>query len=131
MVSPSHTGRRPAAVAGRVYPADPRDLRSRLDQFLTDVPPESREPAGVVVPHAGLVYSGQCAAHVFARIRLGDVVVVLCPTHTGRGDPGRASLWPDGVFETDFSSVERNAAVRIRSLCTVFQVTFDGTTDRA
>lgn len=54
-----------------------------------------------MVPHAGLQYSGACAAEVFKRVQLAPTVVILAPNHTGRvGAPGGASAWTTGAFET-------------------------------
>lgn len=45
------------------------------------------------------MYSGRCAAAVFARLKIPDLVVILAPNHTGLlGAPGGASLWRRGAF---------------------------------
>lgn len=100
------TGLRPTAVAGHFYPADPEQLRRMIDSFLREVDEEVRSVRAVIAPHAGLVYSGQCAAHVFGRISIPPVVVILAPNHTGRGRaPGGASVWGRGAFETPLGRV--------------------------
>ena len=38
-----------------------------------------------MVPHAGLVFSGQLAAAVFNRLKIPELVIVLGPKHTRRG----------------------------------------------
>ncbi|MFQ6045676.1 MAG: AmmeMemoRadiSam system protein B [Gemmatimonadales bacterium] len=97
--------RRPA-VAGYFYPDDPDDLRGMVEQFLGEVDAERRRARGAIAPHAGLVYSGQCAAHVFARVEIPRTVVILAPNHTGRlGAPGGASLWRSGAFDTPLGPV--------------------------
>jgi AmmeMemoRadiSam system protein B len=96
--------RRPA-VAGLFYPDDPARLRDMAGGMLAEVDAESAPAVGAVVPHAGLVYSGQCAAHVWKRIRIPETVVVLAPNHTGAvGSPG-ASLWARGRFTTPLGDV--------------------------
>jgi AmmeMemoRadiSam system protein B len=82
------TAHRPAAVAGRFYPAAPALLRAELQGYLDAVPatpPGSRPPKLLVVPHAGTVYSGPIAAHAYARLRPWrdqiHRVVLLGPTH--------------------------------------------------
>jgi len=78
---------RPAAVAGRFYPADPDELRSCVQRFIdegaapvTDVPPKA-----IVVPHAGYPYSGPIAGSGYAQLTAlqGQVsrVVLLGPAH--------------------------------------------------
>jgi hypothetical protein len=96
---------RPPAVAGQFYPADPLELRDMIRGFLRDVPGEARSVPAAMVPHAGLVYSGACAAQVFGRLALPPVIVILAPNHTGAGVPGRAALWGSGVFETPLGGV--------------------------
>jgi AmmeMemoRadiSam system protein B len=96
---------RPPAVAGQFYPKDPRELQDMVRGFLRDVPAEARSVPAAMVPHAGLVYSGACAAEVFGRLALPPIVVMLAPNHTGAGAPGRAALWPAGAFETPLGPV--------------------------
>jgi AmmeMemoRadiSam system protein B len=76
---------RPAAVAGSFYPADPGELGRMLDGYLAaEAPPPERWPA-VMVPHAGLVYSGRLAADVLRRVVIPDRVIVIGPKHTRLG----------------------------------------------
>lgn len=98
---------RPAAVAGRFYPDAPDDLRSMVNSFLVEAAsPTTAAARGVVVPHAGLQYSGACAAHVFASVEWPAVVVILGPNHTGVVPVrGRASVWVDGGFDTPLGLV--------------------------
>jgi len=59
-----------------------------------------------VAPHAGYVYSGLTAAHVFARLDIPPVVVILAPNHTGVcAARGGASLWEAGAFRTPLGDV--------------------------
>jgi MEMO1 family protein len=78
---------RPAAVAGRFYPADPDALASLVDELLGDVPAEEprARPVAAVAPHAGYQYSGAVAAHTYAHLVPWrdeiSRVVVLGPAH--------------------------------------------------
>jgi AmmeMemoRadiSam system protein B len=102
--------RRPA-VAGSFYPRNPSELRALVTGFLGAVDAEPAPAVGALAPHAGLVYSGACAAHVFKRVALPPVVVVLAPNHTGHlGSPGGASVWARGAFATPLGEVAINAA---------------------
>lgn len=78
---------RSPVVAGRFYPADPRELAMLADR-LFDAASRPALPAGrlraLVVPHAGYVYSGAVAAAAFAAIPAGAGglrVVLLGPSH--------------------------------------------------
>ncbi len=93
--------RRPA-VAGRFYPADPGKLLQAVCTYLEPV--EHRSKAiGIVVPHAGYVYSGHVAGAVYARIDIPSRNIVLCPNHTGFGAP--MSIMKSGEWETPLGRI--------------------------
>ncbi len=97
---------RSAAVAGRFYPADASELGEMVEVYLADVESEPRPARAVIVPHAGLIYSGRCAARVFGQVVLPPVVVILAPNHSGIvGSGGGASLWSHGAFETPLGAL--------------------------
>jgi len=92
---------RKAAVAGRFYPADPSELGEMVEAYLAEVESDPLPMRAVVAPHAGLVYSGRCAAQVFGRTQFPPVVAILAPNHSGVvGSPGGVSLWSSGAFDT-------------------------------
>lgn len=99
---------REPAVAGRFYSADPAALRRELDRFLVPGGEQVRAK-GVVVPHAGYVYSGAIAGAVYARVEVPARVVVLGPNHTGLGLP--AALWPDGAWRLPTGDVPIDAGL--------------------
>ncbi len=111
---------RPPVVAGRFYPAG-RARLERLVRGLLDAAGGPAEPArAVMVPHAGLVYSGRCAARVLARVAVPDIVVIVAPNHTGRlGAAGGASLWARGGFATPLgvTPIAREFAERLERRC--------------
>jgi MEMO1 family protein len=86
---------REPAVAGRFYAGEPGALLRDVDGFLA-AGGEKAPAKGVVVPHAGYVYSGAIAGAVYARVDVPPRVIVLGPNHTGEGRP--AALWPDGAW---------------------------------
>jgi hypothetical protein len=60
-------------------------LRRDISSYL---PKATAAPAiGCVVPHAGYMYSGHVAGAVYAQLALPKRLVVLCPNHTGMGQP--------------------------------------------
>jgi len=86
------------AVAGQFYEADPGALRRQVEaSYLHRLGPRElpklvhegpRRIKGLVVPHAGYMYSGPVAAHAYAALAADGVpasVVVLGPNHTGLG----------------------------------------------
>ncbi len=95
-------------MSGRFYPATGDALERDIRALLAPVEPVAHPAAAraAIAPHAGLVYSGLTAAHVFARLDLPRLVVILAPNHTGRcRAPGGVSLWEDGAFATPIGEV--------------------------
>ncbi|MCE9525881.1 MAG: AmmeMemoRadiSam system radical SAM enzyme [Planctomycetales bacterium] len=79
------TSVRPAAQAGRFYPADPAELSELVDECLAGEPVEKQPVSAVMVPHAGLIYSGRIAADVLRRVEIPGTVIVIGPKHTALG----------------------------------------------
>jgi hypothetical protein len=75
---------RPAAVAGTWYPGTSAALRSAIARHLAQTARDvDGELAAIIVPHAGLMYSGPVAAHAYRllRGRAFDVAVLVGPSH--------------------------------------------------
>ena len=76
---------RPSPIAGRWYPADASRLAQSIDGYLEAAQVEAPPGAilGVIVPHAGHLYSGPVAAYAYQALRglPAEVVAVLCPSH--------------------------------------------------
>ena len=104
---------RAPAVSGRFYPGERAALERAVRDLLADVGPVDVAPArAAVAPHAGYSYSGVTAAHVFARLALPRVVVVIAPNHTGVcRAPGGASLWEAGAFRTPLGDTPIDATL--------------------
>jgi len=124
---------RPPAVAGSFYPGSPVELRRLVDELfaaaarLPGTPTGDIGhldlPIGILVPHAGLVYSGAPAAAAWACLRPGSggfddtggtadpgepLVVVLLGTNHRAGWLDGVGAWdsgawavPQGEFEVD------------------------------
>ena len=98
---------RPAAVAGTFYSADADELAQQVDGFLsesTTTPKHNR--AACMVPHAGLMYSGQLASDVLQRIELPELIIAIGPKHTPHGvnwavAPHAQWSTPLGTIESD------------------------------
>jgi len=77
-------GVRRAAVAGRFYPGTAAEIEQMLDPWISsERKPESW--AGVMVPHAGWIYSGRLAAAALSRVQIPSRVIVFCPKHHAQG----------------------------------------------
>ena len=75
---------RSPAVAGHFYKANPEDLKKQVEGFIISGAIK-RKAIGIVVPHAGLIYSGAVAGAVYSSIELPDTLVLIGPNHTGLG----------------------------------------------
>jgi len=78
---------RAPAVAGQFYPRSKNDLEREINRCFAGVTAIERDVLGAVVPHAGYMYSGNTAAHVFSSLPEADTFVLLGPNHTGYGSP--------------------------------------------
>ncbi len=96
------TAVRQPAVAGRFYPANAQHLRAEVETYTTapaGAPAEARIRAlGCVVPHAGYMYSGHVAGALYRRLELPHRYVILCPNHTGMGEP--LAIMSEGAWHT-------------------------------
>jgi AmmeMemoRadiSam system protein B len=99
------TAIRQPAVAGRFYPGNAQHLRTEVETFTTEravAGQQAVEPrilaVGCVVPHAGYIYSGAVAGAVYRRLELPRRYVILCPNHTGMGQP--LAIMSSGAWRT-------------------------------
>ncbi len=83
----SRQGVRPPAVAGKFYPAEDAARRALVDRLVQGPEPHRLNPLAVMVPHAGLKYSGKVATNVWRRVDQldGRTLVIVGPKHTPRG----------------------------------------------
>jgi AmmeMemoRadiSam system protein B len=104
------TAIRQPAVAGRFYPGNAQHLRAEVETFTTPRAAAGQREVetkiaavGCVVPHAGYVYSGAVAGAVFRRLELPRRCVILCPNHTGMGEP--LAIMSHGHWHTPLGDV--------------------------
>ena len=94
---------RQPAVAGRFYPGEPSRLRADLKNYLEPAPEKTIKALGCVVPHAGYMYSGHVAGAVYRKLELPSRFLLLCPNHTGMGEP--LAVVSEGAWETPLGPV--------------------------
>ncbi|MFQ5887790.1 MAG: MEMO1 family protein [Candidatus Hydrothermarchaeales archaeon] len=88
---------RSPSVAGQFYRSDLKGLKKQVkSMFLHDLGPGKlpekgegeRDIVACVVPHAGYMYSGPAAAHVYfqlAKQKKPETIIILGPNHRGYG----------------------------------------------
>ena len=100
---------RPPAVAGMFYPANASELHRLVDEQLADAGQPAKIDGRIialVVPHAGLVYSGPVAAHAYKLLSGSDItrVVLVGPSHRYPFH-GISVYGPGVVWKTPLGSV--------------------------
>lgn len=116
-------GTRPPAVAGMFYPDDPGELGALVDQLLGAAPTSDNAPnlggspplAGILVPHAGLAYSGLVAAAAWRLAAtppdlvptggMPSLTIVLLGTNHGAGWLTGVGAWDRGPWWTPLGKV--------------------------
>jgi MEMO1 family protein len=98
---------RESVIAGTWYPGHPESLRSEISRYLDHARPSAIEGelVGLVVPHAGYVYSGGVAAHAYKLLKEHrfDRVLILAPSH--RAHFNGASIYNQGGYRTPLGVV--------------------------
>lgn len=104
---------RESILAGSWYPGEAGALRQMVRGFLAQAEPVKvpGRPVALIVPHAGLVYSGQVAAHAYKQLegRKVDLVVLVGPSH--RAYLSGCAVYPSGAWRTPLGAVEIEEAV--------------------
>jgi len=98
---------RESVFAGQFYPKDKNLLIKQIESFLKGKNLKCEHKAkGLVLPHAGYLYSGEVAAITIASFKLADIIVILGTNHTGWGK--RASLSTADIWSTPLGKVKVN-----------------------
>jgi len=112
---------RKPAVAGQFYEARESSLRERIMECFMDERGPQKKPEiikgnknvkGVVVPHAGYIYSGAIAAHSYnaiAKNGFADTFIILGPNHTGMGSG--VSIMTEGNWMTPLGKIQINEKI--------------------
>ena len=109
---------REPAVAGRFYPANPRELKHQIEQLLGEaIAAPKLRALGCVVPHAGYMYSGHVAGAVFQRLELPARYIILCPRHYREGQA--LAIMSEGTWRTPLgeAKIDSALAVELKKAC--------------
>jgi AmmeMemoRadiSam system protein B/AmmeMemoRadiSam system protein A len=119
-----------AQVAGQFYPADSGELRQLIDNYLQSATVQRlAPPQAIIVPHAGLEYSGATAARAFKQL-VGwqyDRVVLIGPSHHQYFNG--AAVLDDDYYQTPLGNVKiaaLNKDLANEALFAVRPEVFDG-----
>lgn len=107
---------RPAEFAGAWYPGEAETLRRTVDQLLGQVAvrigPSEGTPLGLVVPHAGYIYSGAVAAAGFKQLEghpLDTAVIISADHQRPLSQP--IAVYAEGGFATPLGVVAVDVAL--------------------
>lgn len=95
-------------VAGQFYPQTEASLRKMLSG-LVDPDSEKQDAVGVIMPHAGYVYSGGVAGLTISKVDLKKTVIILGTNHTGSGE--RFSIMTSGSWATPLGEVKIDSEI--------------------
>lgn len=106
---------RNAVVAGQFYPGNEKSLQRQIEDCFLEkrgygkIPVEHKGKGtlkGVVVPHAGFMYSGAIASHAYGRLAeqgFAETFIILGPNHTGVGSG--VSVMTKGAWKTPLGTL--------------------------
>lgn len=96
------------AVAGRFYTAVARRLRADIEDYIAQPAAPRIRALGVMVPHAGYVYSGRVCGRALASVEIPPLCLILHTKHQLGG--GALSLAQFEQWETPLGTVQVDAA---------------------
>jgi len=96
------------AVSGEFYPENKKELERMIDIYLSQVEPFEIEGDvfGLILPHAGYVFSGQVAAYGMKAIenKNFDTAILIGDSHLEYFEG--VSIWTSGYWETPLGKLE-------------------------
>jgi len=110
--------KRKPAVAGKFYDAGQTRLQQTIRECFLDergvkklpeITQGTKNIKGIIVPHAGYIYSGPIASHAYYNLSINgfaDTFIILGPNHTGIGSG--VALMNQGTWETPLGDVSIN-----------------------
>ncbi|MFH1238505.1 MAG: AmmeMemoRadiSam system protein B [bacterium] len=93
---------RKPAVAGQFYEGEAKRLKRQLEQYI-EPQAKKEEALGIMVPHAGYMYSGKVAGTVYSRITIPQTFIIIGPNHHGMGVP--TAVMAEGSWETPLGTI--------------------------
>jgi AmmeMemoRadiSam system protein B/AmmeMemoRadiSam system protein A len=104
---------REAAVAGQFYPGSSSELRKMISEMV-DEKATKEDAIGLIMPHAGYIYSGNVAGATISRVKIKGTCIIMGPNHTGMGRP--FSIMTEGTWKTPLGNVKIDSELAKRVL---------------
>jgi len=100
---------REPAVAGKFYPSDPTELKAMVSGHLNaakDLPAIDGQIIAIIVPHAGLIYSGSVAAYAYKLLENSPINrVILCGPSHQYGFQGISVYGPGVIWKSPLGNI--------------------------
>ncbi len=115
---------REPVVADQFYPGNKQALFDQIKDCFLDsrgvgklpmIKQGGKKIIGLVVPHAGFIYSGAIASYSYlylAENGFADTFIILGPNHSGRGSG--VSVMTEGIWKTPLGEVPINSEVALK-----------------
>lgn len=101
---------RKAVVAGSFYDNNVFILKRQMNKFFEKaiIKKKYSDIMGIISPHAGYIYSGQCAAYSYKALsqREFDTAIIIAPSHRASGF--KFSIGNYDYYETPFDKIPVN-----------------------
>lgn len=91
--------------AGTFYPERPEELTNLLNSYMQEQKIEYKSKA-IIVPHAGVYYSGHAAMVAYQRLELNENIFIIAPSHHVKFN--NIALPKYTFFDTPLGSLEVN-----------------------
>lgn len=113
---------REPVVSGQFYPDNAAELKKTIEVFK---PKDSAKVSayGLILPHAGYVYSGRVAVTTVSKILAKKRIIILGPNHTGYGDS--FGMYCEGSWKTPFADLSIDSDLAQKILKTGSDITAD------
>jgi AmmeMemoRadiSam system protein B len=97
------------AVAGHFYPGERDILSLEVEKLSVPLSKKKEDAIGMVLPHAGYMYSGAVAGAVIASVNSRPIYIIMGPNHTGLGSPFSVSA--SDAWKTPLGDVNINTGL--------------------
>ena len=87
---------REAIAEGQFYPNRGKALNGLIESFKPEKPVKI-SAKGIILPHAGFIYSGRVAVTTVSKVLPKKRLIILGPNHTGNG--AQFGLWKQGAWK--------------------------------
>lgn len=91
--------------AGSFYPEKSEELTNLLNSYMLEQPVKYKSKA-IIVPHAGVYYSGNAAMAGFQRLEMNENIFIIAPSH--HVNFNNIALPEYTYFDTPLGSIEVN-----------------------